>query len=183
MVRIDFEAAAEPEPKGYSWGLMHLDRVKAEAAHLRCPASLGMTRDIDEQCDLTIAELHRIAAVSTPGRKKRNGRAAPWWNRKGSEARKRAKRTERGWKATRTQRAWDFRAALNGYQKAIKEAERDSWRKTLWDASGDSRRTLSLARWERKHRHLPPEQPKMPLLRPEHALEPTAVTHVEKAAV
>ena len=92
-----------------------------------------MTDRITDFMDLEAAAVQFQDAIvsayndNCPLTERRNNRNAPWWNRELSEKRKRVRRL---FNAVKRSGDWtDYKRSLTEYNKALRQAKRESWRR------------------------------------------------------
>jgi hypothetical protein len=165
---------------------MDRDLVATEAEGLYLPPEpLDSPTRIDAAVDSLVAQLTRIADVSTPRRKVSQGRGETWWTGEVHEAIHQARLACRRYASSPTEPRWrNLQNACNNQLRTIKNAKTRSWRNALNDASHDTRQLWSLERWARLRSHRPPEPLSLPPLRQSGDDEsPTATSHSAKASV
>jgi hypothetical protein len=165
---------------------MDRDLVATEAEGLYLPPEpLDSPTRIDTAVDFLVAQLTRIADVSTPRRKVSQGRGETWWTGEVHEAIHQARLARRQYAGSPTETRWrNLQNACNDQLRTIKNAKTRSWRNALNDASHDTRQLWSLERWARLRSHQPPEPLSLPPLRQSGDDEsPTATSHSTKASV
>jgi hypothetical protein len=162
---------------------MDRSRVKAQAAHIRNPASneLATREQLDEAVETLIHQLHEIADFSTPKAKQNKGRKASWWDYETKKAVQEMRQAGRNWRAARTQHnSEEYEEARKTAKKTIRSAKRKQWRGLLASVSEDPKLLWRLERWARLKSHAPREQPKLPDLKRGEGAAP-ARSHAEKA--
>jgi hypothetical protein len=171
---------------GWSWDSMDRDLVTIEAEGLYLPPEpLDSPARIDAAVDSLVAQLTRIADLSTPRRKASQGRGESWWTGEVHEALYQARTARRRYAAEPTEPHWrSLQDACTNQLYTIKNAKTRSWRNALNDASHDTRQLWSLERWARLRSHQPPEPLSLPPLRLGGDDEsPAATSHSAKASV
>jgi hypothetical protein len=147
------------------------------------PEEVTSIEQLENLVDDTVRQLQEIADFSTPRAKAGTGRRAGWWDGETAQAVQAARKAGRRWRAERTRRSRGaFDEAIRDQAKAIRSSQRRYWRRTVEEASEDSKLLWKLERWARIRSHAPAEQPKLPQLKRSEGDRP-ATAHAEKAEI
>ena len=165
------------------WKMMDRQLVELEARSRFLPQPPpGSIEELDSQVDTVIDQLHLIATIAVPYRKRRFDKQAEWWTPEVSVAKREARRACRRFRSNRNNQAsWQSLMEANKAQdRAIGEAKRASWRRFTEEASRDSSKLWRLEKWARTRSGLPPEPAQLPELQGDHPGDPVAATFEEK---
>ena len=162
--------------KRYNWKNIDYIRVEAETNTLITdlkeylqPKKLESPIGLTEAFRALINRLQDIAKIGVPIIKdpplNRNRPIAPWWTQEVNRAIKEAKKAERAYKKQPNfSRLEELREARALKTRAIREAQRTSWRQLLDRASLDHKILWQTSKWARLRSWAPIEDPKLPAL-------------------
>jgi hypothetical protein len=171
-------------PRGWNWTLLDHEATKAAAANISPSLTIASTQDIDNALTALVEQLWSIADLAAPRRKGGSHKAARWWTKDVQDATRDVRAAQRAYRLFNTEHTWRTLQQAKDKQKyTARVAQTKRWRRDIADATVEPKRLWKICKWARQRSHVKPASAAIPPLARSENETPSALTHVEKAAL